>query len=964
MVRKVAAGEATRRLSSPILRAVFVMALAWPLMLMGVGEGAGEGVSRPVLRGYLDRYPADVAQRLGVDDLKVATRDFGLAAAGTLVVDGSLDRGYQLWGFRDPGQTSGASFAVGEVDLASLKVLRLLKVPDRSLAMPGPGSVGVQFLNSIDTKSHRLYLQTERGGGFLGAATPREIVAVDLKTFTYTLNELPPLVESGLGAATVFGMEFDEIGENLILALPVLEGNVTLTGNPLTLIGWRSADFDGGPLPGPGGMLGPRVLRNCRRDPINAPGLNTDLALPMMITTQPDAEADLALRTWVFVPCMTTPVSFNSAIVRLNHATLFDRNASDERLIPAPPGITNWAMDANRGRLLLVNESDGSDGWVYEAATNSYIGVIQISGYPSGRYTGFGVDEGSGRLYAFNQSNGVMLAEMGQDPIPQADPYRIRPAGSGWPVAVDVRRNKIFLIAVDAVDESRVDRYEIYEVPPPAEIQSKSDPDSLTKQVKEEPGKTSAQYGGSATAYGVRSLLAGGLSGAIPNLGNDSLGGVLRQINTRCGLRDREVVLASIQQTELQNSAREAKAAGVHLDNASIQDLERPSRCDVYNEAGLGFTLLGVEKALETFQFGSLYGRMDATLPGPYPNEPGKGYAYWVDETIGDDTKWEYSPATCVKPAAQAGHNSDQLAGPTSVSCGESGLVEARSEGRAREEVIGSIAVSVGKAYTTTKVTLDPQRGLVSEATSIVEDFKIGPLTIGYIENRARSFARGRTGTSGTDPYQPVLAAVRGPGISGCELRCDVNAVIGQMNSALAGRVEFRTIKPDSHLLRGSPGGYQAGIIKSEKQRSSDNALVGDKSAEVPALEAIIYNDNPRLGRIRQVIQLAGVHADSQYGIQAFDEGTPCPDCGGQPNYIDDYTGEFEPEVEVAGNDAPETFGTRVIQLIRKVIGGIAEGIQVLLANPREAAVVATVWALLIGPYLVWRRRRLLGSLI
>ncbi|MEO7819421.1 MAG: hypothetical protein ABIS18_09840, partial [Actinomycetota bacterium] len=586
-----------------------------------------------------------------------------------------------------------------------------------------------------------------------------------------------------------------------ILTVPALKANPTLTGNPVTLIGWRAADFDGGPLPGPGGMLGPRVLRNCRRDPVNAPGLNSDIASPMMITTQPDAEANLQMRTWVFIPCLTTPVSLSTAIVRLNHATLFDPNATDERLIPAPPAISNWSVDEKRGRFLLVNEADGADGWVYEASTNAYIGVIQISG--SGLVTGFGVDEESGRLYAYNQSNGLMIAEMGQDPIPQADPYRIDLADSGWPMPIDVRRNKVFVIPKP---EARAHRYEIYEVPPPVKVDVKIDADSLTKQVKEEAGKTDAQYGGSATAYGVRSLLAGGLAGAIPTSGNNDLGRVLREINSRCGLRDREVVLAAIQQTDLQNSGREAKAAGVHLDNASVQDLERPSRCDVYNEAGLGFSLLGVEKALETLQFGSLYGKLDGIGGAP----GGQGYADWVDKTLGDYTKWEYRAATCSKPIAQAGHNSDQLAGPTSVSCDKPGLVSAASEARAREDVIGPITIGVGKAYTTTEVHLDPARGLVSEATSVVENFKIGQVTIGYISNSATSFAKGRSGTSGTDKYEPVISGLRGSGITGCELRCDVNTAIAQLNTAFAGRVEFRTIKPDPILLKGSPGGYQA----------------------------------------------------------------------------------------------------------------------------------------------------------
>lgn len=939
------------------LARVLVVSFLPLLMLAAIRPVLGqEPITVPVLRGYLDRFPPEVAKRIGVADLKKATSDSSVNAAGTLLFDAALDRGYQMWAYTDSDQPSGMSLALAEVDLGDYKIGRIIKIPDRGISQPGPGSVGTQYLATIDTKNHKLYFQTERGGGFLAAAVRPEIVVVDLKSFTYTMNEMPPLIENGLGAATVFGMEYDEISDTLIMVLPAFEGSPFLTGNPVALVGWRAEAFDGGVLTG---LLGPRVLRNCRRDPINAPGLNTDLSTPIMITQQPDVEANLAMKTWVFMPCMTTPVSFSSAIVRLNQPTLFDPNASDERLIPAPPGITNWAIDAKRGRMLLVNESEGSDGWVYEAATNSYIGVIQIATSPSGRSTGFGVDEGSGRLYAFNQSNGLMIAEMGQDPIPQADPYRLNPAGSSSYIPIDAIRNRVFLLPITT---GRSHRYEIYEVPPPGNLETSNDPDSLTKQVREEPGKTAAQYGGSATAYGVRSLLAGGVSGAIPSFGNDSLGRVVREVNTRCGLRDREVVLASISQTELQNSAREAKAAGVQLDNASIQDLERPSRCDVYNEVGLGFALLGVEEALESLQFSSLYGRLDENLPKPYPDDPNKGYAYFTDDHIGRRTKWEYTPATCGNPTAKAGSNADRLAGPTKVTCTDPAALTASSEGRAREDQIGSLLVSVGKTYTNTKVWLDPKKGLVSEATAVVENFKIDQVTIGYIQNKGVSFAKGRSGTAGADTYQPIVAGIRGPGITGCVSRCDLDTALPMLNTALAGRAEFRVLKPDPALLKGSPGGYQAGVIKSEKQRSSDNALVGDKSSEVPALEVIIYNDNPRLGRIRQVIQLAGVHVDSQYGIQVFDEGSACLECMGQ---FDSFGEDFEipGEIIAFAGDVPEPKIKGIFELARRVIGGIAEGIQVLLANPREAAVVATVWALLLGPYIAWRRRRLLGAI-
>jgi hypothetical protein len=183
--------------------------------------------------------------------------------------------------------------------------------------------------------------------------------------------------------------------------------------------------------------------------------------------------------------------------------------------------------------------------------------------------------------------------------------------------------------------------------------------------------------------------------------------------------------------------------------------------------------------------------------------------------------------------------------------------------------------------------------------------------------------------------------------------------VIPQLNNALAGRAEFRALVPDARLRTGSPGGYEAGIIKSEKQSSSDNALVGDKSREVPALEIILYNDNPRIGRARQVIQLAGVRADAHYGIQVFDEGSPCGiEC--EPPIIVD---PVEPQIIDRVVTVPGPGKTRTITKPGKIRYAIPGGYRLLLANPRAAGGMLTVWLLMAAPFVVAVRRRRLAGL-
>jgi hypothetical protein len=749
-------------------------------------------------------------------------------------------------------------------------------------------------------------------------------------------------------------MEFDESTDTLLILQSAVR-NVSSLGNSLMLTGWKAGDIlRGGQLP----QVTPRPIRACRRDPVN--DANSFYLSPILVARAPDLEGDGTMKTWVMVPCYSTAYSTSVVIVRMDRATALDANSTQEKAVVAPAGVTSWAYDTTHGRLYLVNNSAETDAWVYEAASNAFVGIIALS--PKGQLDAgamsVGVDETSGRLYARTASYGLMISAAAQDPVPQADVYPHLSSTGAYRLLVDSKRNRVLSLPGSSnVSDKQADAYQVITVPAPLPPPAREDPDARTAQVDERPGSTVAQYGGNASAYGLRVLLARGVSGAIPSNGVDSAGEAYKNINSYCGFTDRELVLARISKTEFSNTSRFAKAAGADVDNATVIDLGTPSRCDIYNSYKSDtYPVTAVTPFLVTT---GVLGDADKQTDG--------GTSDAVNTTLGPKTKWDYSAADCTTTdgKAAAGPNSERVAGPTSVDCTKDDEISATAESRLKAHDV--LDVTVAKATSSTKVGLDKEKGLVSTATSRLEGVRIGPISIGYITSKATSFARGREKTAGTVFDKPVIGYVEGPGVPACTDRCDIDQVVKALNTALSGRAEVRRVTPEARLVAGSPGGYEAGVIKSEKQQASDNSLSGDKSVEIPALELVVYNDNARLGRARQLYQFAGVRVDSHYGIQVVGQGSACttctPDIGAS---IDTATGAISEGVGLPDGGNPlgvrmPASGENVLKrFIRQSAAGANYSLRIIFSSPREAMVMATVWLLIWGPFVASRRRRAL----
>lgn len=945
---------------TPRLVRVGLGALLLTAALAAIPSARSMGSTGPRVVGTLSRLPADVGRALGTDDLKSvvdASVDNGVAISYP-----KFDRLYQLYNIAS-GPHAGA-LAVAERDRGSLALGRVLIIPGRDAEMAN-SETGAEWVSTLDVKNDRLILlYGSRGGlsGQGGTVTGDNLpgfLTIDLSSFTYKDASLPRLMyETADSAIAPAGIEYDESTDTLLLLSAAVHG-VSALGNTLQLSGWTASQLlAGSELP----YSPPRPVRSCRRDPIN--DATSRYMTPILVANAPDLEGDGAVKTFVMFPCYATTFSTNVIIARLERSTALDPSSRQERAIVAPAGITNWVTDTTHGRMYLTNTSSETDTWVYEAASNAFVGIIAMS--PKGQSTAanlsMGVDETSGRLYARSLGYGLMITAAAQDPVPQADIYPDLAAIGSYRILPDEGRDRIFLLSGSSTGaEDTADHYEIISVPPPLPVPPPDDPDQRTTQVQEAPGRTVSQYGGSASGYGLRVLLARGVSGAIPSNGNDSAGDVYKNINTHCGFVDRELVLSRISTTELSDSSKFAKAAAVDLDSATVTDLKAPSRCDVFNSYGGSFyPLTAVTPFLRN---PGLFASLDESAP------EGLAPSGVINENIGPRTTWDYVPADCTADQAagrdagedKSGPNSEPLVGDTAVSCEEDGQISATAESRLRGG--SSLPVSVSRAVTNTSVRLDPNDGLVSRSEARVENLRIGDVTIGYISNSATSYAKGRTGTARTDFAKPRIGFVDGPGVPSCD-QCDLDQILKALNTALAGRAEFRRVTPDALFAAGSPGGYQAGVIKSEKQRASDNSLSGDKSVEIPAFEMIIFNDNAVIGRSRQVIQIAGVRAESHYGIQPIGADQACSSCGTTLGAPDDGSPVLSDASEVALPDVPNLpYENPITRFFRQALAGALYGLRLIFANPREALTMATVWALLAGPWVAANRRRALLSL-
>ena len=482
--------------------------------------------------------------------------------------------------------------------------------------------------------------------------------------------------------------------------------------------------------------------------------------------------------------------------------------------IPAATDLTIFARDGDysvsdsffdpgSGRMVFTTlAGGGSTALVFDARTNLYVGGIATG---AGKVKQPGFDPTIGRFYGGESGLGVLVTDIGTNPLSQGLSFPAYSGTSASPIAegpmvVDPVTNRLF-VKYDGAEVFRVvkDHLPPY-VAPPAR-----DPDANTVDIEEELGKTTAAFSASTQGFGSRVRQIGGVASLFINyVGVDT-----RQYGVEGGTR--EFRAAYLDTLALANSEASAAAISFDRDRQNTQgDLEKTKPNDE-SPAAAEWPVNGAA----CFDFGG------------QPKD-----AVTVDDSV--------------------------------VSCDADGHdVDATSTSRP----MSSALFTVDAGGLTSSSRLDKTKGVVATVSSSARGISIlnGVLQIGNVESHAEAWAKGRPGTAGST-FSRSVKDVRLNGELLCTEQCDFNTLAGRINGALAGRVQVSFPSPDP-TLRGSDGGYQAVVRRSQDEHVQEIVLNEQPAnrVEVPGMVVSIFEDASRPSRT--VLEFAAVEVEARYGI-------------------------------------------------------------------------------------------------
>lgn len=888
-------------------------------------RGAGEvepvsGSQGPAFRriGSLSRWPAD-ARRIFGAAFVTEQSEIERISFVKFLFDGTLlpipERGLllQLWQSEDSQDT-----AVAVRDLRTLQIKRSLKLPYRIQRAPVQRTG--EWLHAIDPEGGRL---------FVLQSNQFNLIVIDLEDFSYKTLSISPRTPDGkpLPGVTVTGLTWDARARRLWSVW----GRYASSLDPVsaTMLVAMSPDRPDGaeavaPPEGSKFPSGIRVLRGCKGTPPAANGPQMWYGAQM-----------LRYGSRLYIPCHTDTGA--GAIAVLEVASAFDQSQTEE-IIPGPIEIVSSIVDEPAGRLHLIT-STGED-WVFDAGLGGFVGVLALG--PGKYQPGFalGLDRVSGRMYIRSGSFGLGFLEGRQTPVPQAVifperlPSKLAELYSQEVIAVDGARNRIFALpgSGGSIEGSRrALAYEIWGVPPAIALPPPRNPDANTIDIVERPGVTTASLSASSSGYGIRVRLAGGVAKVVPSLttSNGSVGGsVWRTTRSKCGYTDREFAAGRVAEAKLASGSSRAVALNFSLDNSTQQNMLAPSQCDL-------------ESSFVPWK--GVFG----TLPADQSARVERAAAH----------EWKPGYARCSSPGTPPESSPGELpAGKAEATCPEADTAQPLVA-TAVGEVEGPVVT--GSGYTTTVLYRDAERGVVSRTESRVTGLQImGEAKIGEIRSVAESWAGGRPGTAAS---KRIITFSHFVGSDGTRCgSCDIDTVLTSLNAIFVGKAAFRKgAEPDPFLFRGSPGGAQSAVQKSDVQVASDQALTGDQSAEIPALEMTVSNDSYDWGRARQVYQFAGVKTAATYNISLLAD---MPIAAADRQYTPKPGLQIsitQPESSGHGNLslAPPPVGQDGLPSVPERVAGI------LLRSARAAARMGSAWLLFLSPLLVSGRRRRLRHL-
>jgi hypothetical protein len=275
--------------------------------------------------------------------------------------------------------------------------------------------------------------------------------------------------------------------------------------------------------------------------------------------------------------------------------------------------------------------------------------------------------------------------------------------------------------------------------------------------------------------------------------------------------------------------------------------------------------------------------------------------------------------------------------------------------------------VQIQSAASSTVTERDPATGITkTTVTSEADGISIlGTVTIGRVVATATTETHGRPGTAKSN-YKREFSDVVIAGQRVCNAACSADAVIAQINNALAGRANVTY--PDTAIFA-SRGGTTAEVSTDAFQHTEDVLLneEPDESVVSPAMLITVYTDGAAQSRL--LVRLAAVSSTQKYRIFKVPgdpdgpSGPPVtpttgpPGTPGSPGSTITLPGSKASQGGTVTGTAPTGSGPT------GVLGGIFNGLRVVFRSPGQIAGIACVWMLLALPAYLSARRRLLLEL-
>jgi hypothetical protein len=390
---------------------------------------------------------------------------------------------------------------------------------------------------------------------------------------------------------------------------------------------------------------------------------------------------------------------------------------------------------------------------------------------------------------------------------------------------------------------------------------TEKDPDVETHDIPESEAY-SVTHGASASAYGARAVIVGGIDSTGQTEGTNRLLGQHDETGwMRLEAGNRGLFLSHVSEAQLTGQTDSgqavASAAGMTLDKATAADLQ-----------GKYSYLVGL------ISFGDDTATCDPSKPD--------GSCLTFDSVSGN--VGELQESTCGDFGNSDDERTDEAKG-SSVSCARVEKVTAQATGSSSMPTqAGPMGIGIGFSDSRVEVVKDPAGGVVTVASSVARGVTatmpgVGTLTIGEISSKATSKAAGRPGTA-KSTLETVAKNVRisdaaGAVVFDCGVPnvdapagdpCSTANVAAAVNRYLAPRIVARGPRQDLNPgMLNSPGGARAVVVKEPFAYWNDATVNSDSQREVTALDLTVYLDGDTPSRLN--LQLAAVYSEAQYQI-------------------------------------------------------------------------------------------------